>query len=99
MENHEKTHILFLGLDHRLLWQLTRTLAHLEDRIVIELPGLLDKERAVQLIGQTALLEFKLVHEARRSQGEIENLDRKLARAQMAAEAERDSGEADYTCS
>ena len=36
MENHEKTHILFLGLDHRLLWQLTRTLAHLEDRIVID---------------------------------------------------------------
>ena len=36
MENHEKIHILFLGLDHRLLWQLTRTLAHLEDRIVID---------------------------------------------------------------
>jgi hypothetical protein len=36
VENHEKTHILFLGLDHRLLWQLTRTLAHLEDRIVID---------------------------------------------------------------
>ncbi len=67
-----------------------------EDRIVIELPGLLDKERAVQLIGQTALLEFKLVHQARRSQQEIENLDRVLARAQMTAEAEQDSGEADY---
>jgi len=36
VENHEKTHILFLGLDHRLLWQLTRTLAHLEDRVVID---------------------------------------------------------------
>ena len=36
MENGDKTHILFLGLDHRLLWQLTRTLAHLEDRIVID---------------------------------------------------------------
>jgi hypothetical protein len=36
VENHEKIHILFLGLDHRLLWQLTRTLAHLEDRIVID---------------------------------------------------------------
>lgn len=36
MENHEKIHILFLGLDHRLLWQLTRTLAHLEDRVMID---------------------------------------------------------------
>jgi hypothetical protein len=36
VEHQEKTHILFLGLDHRLLWQLTRTLAHLEDRIVID---------------------------------------------------------------
>jgi hypothetical protein len=36
VENHEKIHILLLGLDHRLLWQLTRTLAHLEDRIVID---------------------------------------------------------------
>jgi len=36
VETHEKIHTLFLGLDHRLLWQLTRTLAHLEDRIVID---------------------------------------------------------------
>jgi hypothetical protein len=36
VENHETINILFLGLDHRLLWQLTRTLAHLEDRIVID---------------------------------------------------------------
>lgn len=36
MEKQEKIHILFLGLDHRLLWQLTRTLAHLEDRITID---------------------------------------------------------------
>ncbi len=36
MEEREKIHILFLGLDHRLLWQLTRTLAHLEDRITID---------------------------------------------------------------
>jgi len=36
VENHEKTHVLFLGLDHRLLWQLTRTLSRLEDRIVID---------------------------------------------------------------
>ena len=36
MEKQEKIHILFLGLDHRLLWQLTRTLAHLEDQLVID---------------------------------------------------------------
>ncbi|HSQ60051.1 MAG TPA: protein translocase subunit SecD [Acidobacteriota bacterium] len=32
-----------------------------DNRIVVQLPGLLDQERAKQLIGQTALLEFKLV--------------------------------------
>jgi protein-export membrane protein SecD len=31
------------------------------DRIIIELPGLMDEERAKNLIGQTALLEFQLV--------------------------------------
>ncbi|MBD3237361.1 MAG: protein translocase subunit SecD [Candidatus Eisenbacteria bacterium] len=50
-----------------------------EDRIVIELPGLLDKERAVNLIGQTALLEFKLVKDANETQRVIERLDRALA--------------------
>jgi len=35
-----------------------------EDRIVIQLPGVKDPERAVALIGKTALLEFKLVEEA-----------------------------------
>src|SRR5262245_41602057 len=32
-----------------------------ENRIVVQLPGLSDRERAKELIGQTALLEFKLV--------------------------------------
>lgn len=32
-----------------------------EDRIVVELPGYTDAERAEELIGQTALLEFKLM--------------------------------------
>jgi len=31
------------------------------DRIIIELPGLMDEQRAKNLIGQTALLEFQLV--------------------------------------
>jgi preprotein translocase subunit SecD len=34
-----------------------------EDRIVIQLPGIKDTERAKNLIGKTALLEFKLVDE------------------------------------
>jgi hypothetical protein len=36
MKRQDKEHILFLGLDHRLLWQLTRTLALFEDRFVID---------------------------------------------------------------
>jgi len=36
VERHEKTHILFLGLDDRMLWQLTRTLAHLEEQVTID---------------------------------------------------------------
>lgn len=36
MKEQGKIHVLLLGLDHRLLWQLTRTLAHLEDRMEID---------------------------------------------------------------
>lgn len=32
-----------------------------EDEIVVQLPGVTDRERAIELIGKTALLEFKLV--------------------------------------
>src|SRR2546429_3239072 len=32
-----------------------------EDRILVQLPGIQDPERAKALIGKTALLEFKLV--------------------------------------
>ncbi len=35
-----------------------------EDRIVIQLPGLTERKRALDLIGKTALLEFKLVRTA-----------------------------------
>ena len=34
-----------------------------EDQIVIQLPGIKDPKRAIELIGKTALLEFKLVAE------------------------------------
>lgn len=32
-----------------------------KDEIVVQLPGVTDRDRAIELIGQTALLEFKLV--------------------------------------
>lgn len=35
-----------------------------EDQIVLQLPGIADRERALELIGRTALLEFKLVSDA-----------------------------------
>lgn len=50
-----------------------------EDRILIQLPGLLDKGRAVQLIGQTAQLEFKLVKQASEARQVIDRLNRALA--------------------
>ncbi len=34
------------------------------DRILVQLPGIQDPERAIQLIGKTALLEFKLVDDS-----------------------------------
>ncbi|NVM57560.1 MAG: protein translocase subunit SecD, partial [Desulfobacterales bacterium] len=36
-----------------------------ENRILVQLPGIKDPQRAINLIGQTALLEFKLVDEER----------------------------------
>ena len=36
------------------------------DRIVVELPGITDRERALKLIGQTALLKFQLVSDNER---------------------------------
>lgn len=65
-----------------------------EDRILIQLPGLLDKQRAVDLIGQTALLEFKLVHSATRTRQVIDRLDRAIAAA-LAGGAVTDSVLAD----
>jgi SecD/SecF fusion protein len=45
-----------------------------EDRIVVQLPGLTDRQRAIDLIGKTALLEFKLV----RTPEEVRNVFAKL---------------------
>ena len=51
-----------------------------ENRILIQLPGLLDQERAKGLIGQTALLEFKLVKTEEESKALLDRIDSYLAR-------------------
>ncbi len=51
-----------------------------DNRILIQLPGLLDQERAKELIGQTALLEFKLVKTDEETRALFDRLDGYLAR-------------------
>jgi len=48
-------------------------------RIALELPGVKDPVRARELVGRTALLEFKLVVEAERSQDVLTKLDAAIA--------------------
>ena len=50
-----------------------------EDRIVIQLPGLTERERALELIGKTALLEFKLVRTSDEAKNVFDRLDAFLA--------------------
>jgi protein-export membrane protein SecD len=50
-----------------------------EDRIAIQLPGMSDRQRAIDLIGKTALLEFKLVRSPEESRATYERLDTWLA--------------------
>jgi protein-export membrane protein SecD len=45
------------------------------DRIIIQLPGVVDRERAKSLIGKTALLEFKLVEEPERTNQILQEID------------------------
>ncbi len=49
-----------------------------QDRIVVELPGITDRARAISLIGQTAQLEFKLLEPAENLQAIIDRIDRAL---------------------
>jgi protein-export membrane protein SecD len=51
------------------------------DRIVVELPGISDPDRARELIGQTALLEFKLLESQELSSILLERIDRTLEAA------------------
>jgi preprotein translocase subunit SecD len=56
-----------------------------ENRILVQLPGLLDQERAKELIGQTALLDFKIVKTDEEARALFDRIDqyfeRKVAEA------------------
>ena len=56
-----------------------------DNRILVQLPGLLDRERATSLIGQTALLEFKIVKNDDEVRSLFDRIDGYFARKQAAA--------------
>jgi SecD/SecF fusion protein len=58
-----------------------------ESRILVQLPGLLDQGRAKELIGQTALLEFKLVKTDEEQRAMFDRLDRYFALKMAKVEA------------
>ncbi|HMI32075.1 MAG TPA: protein translocase subunit SecD [Candidatus Limnocylindrales bacterium] len=67
-----------------------------DNRILIQLPGLLDQERAKNLIGQTALLEFKLVKTEEESKALYDRIDAYFAR-KLRSGAAPDSAAPDST--
>lgn len=48
------------------------------DRIMVQLPGVIDRENARQIIGKTALLEFKLVREPNEMQNILSRMNETL---------------------
>ncbi len=50
-----------------------------EDRILVQLPGVIDRERARSLIGRTAQLEFKFVADVDLIQKVIQDIDKALS--------------------
>ncbi len=56
-----------------------------EDRIVIQLPGLTDRQRALDLIGKTAQLEFKLVRTPEEAKAIFDKVDAYLSTHATAA--------------
>jgi protein-export membrane protein SecD len=57
-----------------------------EDRIIVELPGIEDEERAKSLVEQAAYLEFQLVREPRDAVALIRRLDAALRQARARGE-------------
>uniref|UniRef100_A0A832I157 Protein translocase subunit SecD n=1 Tax=Eiseniibacteriota bacterium TaxID=2212470 RepID=A0A832I157_UNCEI len=62
-----------------------------EDRIAVQLPGLTDRQRAIDLIGKTALLEFKLVRLPEEVKNTFDRIDAYLASRNLGAAAGVDS--------
>jgi protein-export membrane protein SecD len=62
-----------------------------EDRIAIQLPGLTDRQRAMDLIGKTALLEFKLVRSSDEGRNAWTRIDAFLAAKGVGAAAGMDT--------
>ena len=56
-----------------------------DNRILVQLPGLLDQERAKDLIGQTALLEFRLVRTDEETRALFDRIDQYFARKRFGA--------------
>ena len=46
-----------------------------KDRIVVQLPGIVDRKRAREIIGKTALLEFKLIADDKTFQNVLKNIE------------------------
>lgn len=59
-----------------------------QDRMIIELPGLQDPERAKELIGRTALLEFKLVKDGKEAKALFDRIDKVLCGGEKKKEEE-----------
>ncbi len=59
-----------------------------QDRMIIELPGLQDPERAKELIGKTALLEFKLVKDGKEAKALLDRIDKVLSGGEKKKEGE-----------
>ena len=63
------------------------------DRVVVELPGLQDVERAQALIGQTAQLEFKLLESEENTKAILKKIDEVLAQKKEAPKKEGEKPE------
>ena len=60
-----------------------------KDRIIVELPGLRDINRAIKLIGETAQLEFQLLREPDELRSALDKIDAVLAQRQVPAGTEK----------
>ena len=63
------------------------------DRVIVELPGLQDVDRAQALIGQTAQLEFKLLESQENTTAILKKIDEVLAQKEEALFEEKEEAE------